>query len=381
MWDVNLFRQIPKVFECTHLQEDGVRPLFFESVNYHGCPTRVFAWIGLPEGASANAKVPGIVLVHGGGGTAFHHWVKLWNSRGYAAIAMDNCGAMPPPKNKIYGGCVWPRHDWSGPQGWGGFDQMDDDPKDHWTYHAVSAVAGAHSLLASLEEVDECRIGITGVSWGGVLSCLSASVDPRYKCAAPVYGCGFLTENSAWMPNFETIGPEKTEFWRTHWDPSAWLSQAKCSMLWYNGSNDFAFFPSSWQKSALLTQGESRLCMKLRWPHGHGAMGESMNELAVFMDAELKGSLAYPRIRETAIDHSGAVAKVDSASDILGAQLLVTFDDCHWPDREWHSLNAEWNASSSEVRGRMPEGVKAAYLQLLDERHIYLSSRRSDFTD
>lgn len=32
-----------------------------------------------------------MVLVHGGEGTAFAKWVRLWNERGYAAIAMDTC--------------------------------------------------------------------------------------------------------------------------------------------------------------------------------------------------------------------------------------------------------------------------------------------------
>ena len=36
-----------------------------------------------------------MVLVHGGGGTAFAEWVKAWTSRGYAAIAMDTCGQIP----------------------------------------------------------------------------------------------------------------------------------------------------------------------------------------------------------------------------------------------------------------------------------------------
>jgi len=30
-----------------------------------------------------------------GGGTAFESWVRLWNARGYAAIAMDTCGCVP----------------------------------------------------------------------------------------------------------------------------------------------------------------------------------------------------------------------------------------------------------------------------------------------
>jgi hypothetical protein len=36
-----------------------------------------------------------MVLIHGGGGTAFADWVRLWTGRGYAAIAMDLCGCVP----------------------------------------------------------------------------------------------------------------------------------------------------------------------------------------------------------------------------------------------------------------------------------------------
>lgn len=36
-----------------------------------------------------------MVLVHGGGGTAFADWVKLWTARGYAAISMSYDGMMP----------------------------------------------------------------------------------------------------------------------------------------------------------------------------------------------------------------------------------------------------------------------------------------------
>src|SRR4051794_2950330 len=50
--------------------EKGVKAVFFAGPEYKGKPTRVFAWIGLPEKSNPPKKVPGIVLVHGGGGTA-----------------------------------------------------------------------------------------------------------------------------------------------------------------------------------------------------------------------------------------------------------------------------------------------------------------------
>ena len=81
-----------------------------------------------------------MVLVHGGGGTAFAEWVRIWNKRGYAAIAMDTCGALP---DRAPEGKPWSpekkRPEFGGPEGWGGFDQIDEPEIDQWTYHAVSA--------------------------------------------------------------------------------------------------------------------------------------------------------------------------------------------------------------------------------------------------
>jgi len=41
---------------------DGLRPIFFDSVPWQGRPTKVFAWLGIPE--DRDGPVPGVVLVH-----------------------------------------------------------------------------------------------------------------------------------------------------------------------------------------------------------------------------------------------------------------------------------------------------------------------------
>ena len=86
---------------------------------------------------------------------------------------------------------------------------MDRDPKDQWTYHAVAAVIRGHSLLRSFPEVDAEQIGVTGVSWGGYLTCIVDGVDSRFKFAVPVYGCGYLYENSRWLGEFKAMGEDK----------------------------------------------------------------------------------------------------------------------------------------------------------------------------
>ena len=65
-----------------------------------------------------------------------------------------------------------------------------------WSYHAVANVIRAVSLIRSFKAVDPSRVGITGISWGGYLTCIVAGLDERLAVAVPVYGCGFLHENS-----------------------------------------------------------------------------------------------------------------------------------------------------------------------------------------
>ena len=161
----------PAYREFPERHAPGVRALLYDSLPYRARPTRVFAWVGVPGNASSAHPVPGMVLVHGGLGTAFPGWVRYWNNLGYAAIAMDTCGAMPPQDQLDVRGCGegnhWPAHADGGPAGWGNFDRATAAVEEQWCFHALAAVIEAHSLLRSLPGVDPEKIGITGVSWGG----------------------------------------------------------------------------------------------------------------------------------------------------------------------------------------------------------------------
>ena len=172
-FDLETLSKAPATHPADGITAEGVQSFFFEGSSYKGKPTRVFAYYGVPQNElakNANGKFPAMVLIHGGGGTAFDRWVKVWNARGYAAIAMDLCGCVPVGE---YG--KWQRHEMGGPAGWdASFSQLDDPIEDQWTYQAVSAVALAHSLIRSYPKVDAERIGVTGISWGGYLTSIVA---------------------------------------------------------------------------------------------------------------------------------------------------------------------------------------------------------------
>ncbi len=347
-----------------------MRALFFEGVPYHGKPTRVFAWLGMPQ-MEPGKKVPGMVLIHGGGGTAFAEWVRLWTSRGYAAIAMDTCGCTPGGEHGKR-----PRHDQGGPPGWGGFDQIDAPWEDQWTYHAVAAAMLAHSLLRAQPEVDPERIGVTGISWGGYLTCIVAGVDPRFRLAVPVYGCGFYTD-TVFAGELARLSKAQADRWMAWWDPSVYLRQATLPMLWVTGSNDFAYTFNALQKSYRLPRGPRILAIRLRMPHGHGGAGENPKEIQVFADSLLKGGQPLPEITGRGRDDRHVWTTFKSARRVVKAELNITRDHGRWQDRKWEALPAVLN-DAGEVSATLPVGVTCWYLNLFDDRDCVVSTEHQE---
>ena len=369
IWNLGKVQKTPKMYSAPGLESPGVSSLFYEGLSWKGKPTRVFAWYGVPEDRPAE-KLPAMVLIHGGGGTAFAEWVRLWNGRGYAAIAMDLCGSIPEA-TKI----GWTRHDFGGPPGWGGFDQIDCDRTDQWTYHAVADVILANYLLNSFPEVDSSRIGLTGISWGGYVTCIVSGVDNRFRFAVPVYGCGFLGDNSAWLPTFQEMGEQKAEKWLRLWDPSRYLKKTTMPMLWVTGTNDGAYPLDSLQKSYRLPAGQRTLCVRVRMPHGHEA-GQKPEEIHVFANDILNEEAPLAKITSQRIDGNHIQATFDSEIPVVRAELNFTRDLGNWEQREW--LTEPVDTYTNKVEVALLNSVKVCYLNLIDERGVVVSTEHEE---
>lgn len=368
-WDVATLGKAPAVSAAEGFEEAGCRALFYEGVPLAGKATKVFAWYGVPEGSPPQGGWPAMVLVHGGGGTAFADWVRLWTERGYAAIAMDTCGAVP---RGTYG--KWERSGVGGPPGWGAFETALAPVADQWPYHAVAAVVLAHSLIRAMPEVDATRVGLTGISWGGYLTCIVAGVDARFRFAVPVYGCGFLGENSAWLDAFAKLPPEASSRWLALWDPSVYLPRAAMPMLWVTGTNDFAYPMDSLQKSYRLPTGPRTLAIRPRMPHGHGGAGENPEEIHAFAEQVLRGGPALPRITGQGVGEGVAWATFDAATPVVRATLEYTTATGVWKDRLWETQPAELDAQAGKVRAKIPAGTTVYYLNLFDAEDRVVST-------
>ena len=142
----------------------------------------------------------------------------------------------------------------------------------------------AHSYLRTRPGVDPSRIGLTGISWGGYLSCLAAGADSRFRFAAPVYGCGFFGDCPRFKAELDALG-ERGRKWLAQWDASVFLPQTTCPFLWVSGKDDYYFTYVSLRKSAELVRAGSRLAVRGHRDHGHD-VGSRQEEIFAFADAQ-----------------------------------------------------------------------------------------------
>ena len=362
-WDLDALRRVPAV-EWVN-REAMPRSLTYAGEPLDGKPTRVFAYYAVPE--KREGRAPAMVLVHGGGGKAFVEWATLWAKRGYAALAMDLGGIGPDGKRQPDGMPGQGHHD--------KFMTLSKGIKETWPYHAVAAVVRGHSLLRAQPEVDPERVGLTGISWGGYLTCIVAGLDGRFKLAVPVYGCGFLHENSApgWMLILnEKLPAHERKLWVDNLDPSAYLGQAAMPMLWVNGTNDFAYPLDSYQKSYRLPKGPRTLCVTVRMPHGHPS-GWRPVEIGLFADQHLRGGKPLAEVGPMKVKGDAVEASVKASVPIAKAGLHHTSDTGAWQKRKWLSAPAEF--AGGTVRAKLPTARPLVFfLTVTDQRGATVSA-------
>ncbi len=374
-WPLDDYRELPTTWVAEGFAAEGCEAMFVAGPPYQGRPTRIFAYLGLPA-LQPGERVPAMVLVHGGGGTAFAEWVARWTQRGYAAIAMDTCGQIP---RGTYGN--WERHEHSGPPGWGGLDQLGAPLEDQWTYHAVASVLLAHTVLANRPEVDPARIGLTGISWGGYLASIVAGVDSRLQCVIPVYGTGFYQHTV--FSEAADLTAEPYNAWQRNWDPGQYLGRAEMPLCWVTGSNDFFFWPPALQASYRAANGPQTLCVRLRMPHGHGDAGEGPAEIFAFADSVLRGGEPLARVYNASRAGAAVQARVESPRPLANAELCYTTAAGRWPDRLWETLPAEVLGDprrGATLRATLPAGTTAWYFNVFDDRDLCVSSEHEELT-
>jgi dienelactone hydrolase len=385
-WNLTELKKAPAMRWLS--QTGAVHSLVYAGEKFKGTNTEVFAFYASPITlgmAKSGAKFPGVVLIHGGGGTAFAEWVHLWAKRGYAAIAMDLSGSRPmDPVYDAYGVPVLQQAakpdtrtrlpnggpDHGHPEK---FDSIGGDVTDDWPYHAAASVIRAHSLLRAFPEVIADRTAVTGISWGGYTTCLVASLDDRFKAAVPVYGCGFLFEGeSVQKPSIDKLG-DRRDAWIKEYDPSSLLKRCRVPILFVNGTGDIHYPLDSYQKSFDVVPGaRKQMRIEVNMRHGHPP-GWAPAEIGLFIDSFCRDGkpLSVPGKLSTKGDQVRLAFK--NVVPVKSAALHYTTDAGLRSKRAWKTIPAEVGKGVI-TSAKPPVEANTWFLSLTDERGAMVTS-------
>ena len=378
-WNLTKLSEAPKMEWLD--DKSPVRSLLYTGEPFQGKPTQVFAYYATPatiaDKPADKGPWPAVVLVHGGGGTAFSQWVALWAKRGYAAIAMDLGGMQPDPaaannkKNVIRLEAGGPEQEHPAKFETIGTEDITDD----WPYHAVANVILAHSLLRTMPGVDPQRTALTGISWGGYTTCLVASLDNRFKAAVPVYGCGYLHDNSTWLGEFEKLRPEKSKRWVQLYDPSSYLPACRVPMFFVNGTNDFAYPLDSYMKCYHAVQhAPKNIRIQVKMPHGHEA-GWAPPEIGAYIDSILLNKTPLPLLKLPTEKNGTIVSELTSPELLSSASFEYTTADGPINKLEWQSMPATVSANKSPaLSASLPANVRLYFFTATTQAGLQVSS-------
>ena len=338
-----------------------IQAIMYDGQDYTGSPTRVFAYIGMPAGASSNSPVPAAVCVHGGGGTAISAWVEKWNERGYAAIAMDTEGRSPIGGKHV--------HEWAGPQRTGIYDDMAKPIGDHYMYHATADTILANSLLRSLPEIDADKVGVVGVSWGGVITSTTIGIDDRFAFAVPTYGCGHMHDA---LNNWgAALGNNET--YKTVWDPVLRMTNTTLPVLWFSWPEDYHFPMDCQAYTYHPAPGEHMVSLVPGMGHGHGAM-YLRPESYDFADNVLSNGTGW--CVQQSISLTGSTVEVVFAATrtLKTASLIYTTGtgktgDLTWPETNVTSM-VESPAGTWTITAQLPEDATGWFVNTTADANV-----------
>ena len=379
-WDLQKLMQPPKFrWEDDH---SLIRSLLFEGEPLNGRKTEVFAYYSTPgilNGRSGfETDLPAIVLLHGGGGTAFSEWVQMWAERGYAAIAMDLGGKRPKAPEfsdetrRISQHYDFQREHRTRLKHAGPLDDLnnkilnnDGDLTNDWQFHAVAAAIRAHSLIGSFRETAPNKTALTGISWGGYLTCLTASLDARFKAAVPVYGCGFLYDGeSVQRQAIERNTTAQQKEWIRWNDPSQFLPHCRVPIFFVNGTNDKHYPIRSYSRSYALVPGDKVIRIQAGMRHSHQA-GWAPAEIARFIDQHVQDGAPLIRVMHTSMQERTFAAMVSEKQLPISAKLQYTVDHGPLVSRVWKTLEA--TIKDNLVFAEVPEAATMWNLAITDK--------------
>ena len=343
---------------------EGLKAIYFDGLDYKGKPTKVFAWLGMPEvkaGKAGKVPVPRCLLwcwstavaarrsrsgCRGGMGVAMRRSVLRWRGRRIRDLKMESHGR---------------KHEWAGPSRAGIYGDAKEEFKDQWMYHAAADTILAHSLIRSLPGVDADKVGLMGISWGGVITSTVIGIDDRFAFAIPTYGCGDLAE----VQNQYGKSLGNHEMYKQVYDPMLRLEKVETPTLWFSWPEDKHFPMDKFANCYGKVSGPYMVSLIPKMGHGHGPPWNKPDSYA-FADSITKGG--KPWCLQTGLKVQGhkVQASFETEEELSEAVLVYSREKIFTGSRQWLQSAATINKRDMvyHVEAELPDGTTGWFINV-----------------
>ncbi|MFA6431739.1 MAG: acetylxylan esterase [Candidatus Margulisiibacteriota bacterium] len=276
LWNIPVDKIEYQVIKTYSRGKTTVNEIYYISRPFNRVPTKIFGYYCFPS--KKNEKLPAVILSHGGGGHASLPYAIYWAKRGYAALVIDLPGKG---ENRALSRSTGPDMVVAN------LLKTQPDLSHNYLIHAVAAIRNGITFLTKQKEVDPERIGMIGLSWGGVLTILTNGQDDRLKAAVNVFGAGFIPEGCTWEKWFTQMPALDKKLWDENLDPKNFLAMQHAPILFITGTNDHCYYLPTFQKSyAELGSIEAKILLvpNLR----HRFLASSLLPASAWIDDKIK---------------------------------------------------------------------------------------------
>lgn len=212
-----------------------ISPIFIKGIAWKGDDTQVFGYFGKPQGCQE--KRPAILLIHGGDGRAYDEWVDMWVKKGFIVLAPDLNAQMYGKDGDFT------ENSFGGPKGYGSFTDDLGDIENCWTRFCVRLLKECAEYLKGRADVDEMKLFVHGISWGGYLTYHLLSECNLFTLAGISYTTAYLYLDPYWKAAglTEKDMGANYERWLKSLDPKNHIPKISTPCIWARGINDAAF--------------------------------------------------------------------------------------------------------------------------------------------
>jgi cephalosporin-C deacetylase-like acetyl esterase len=339
----------------------------------------IYAIMAYPQAAGV---YPGILMYHGGSGTAegLVNTLQTYAALGYVTMAIDEPGIASIANSSPYSTGPWKS---VGP-GEGPKLNVVGGIQNSTLYDAIIGSIEAFNLLSSQPNVDDQKMAVTGSSWGGYLTTFTAGLlGSRVKAAYSTWGCGFYETGSFWSESISQMPSQYKSDWLTYLDAGRRAKDIMAPYFIEQATNDTYFWPEAVSATLNAITGTKNHVTMANLNHDILSSSAAMKQR--YMNYYLKGvGSPFGTINITSSDMQldGSLkinmnVSLPVGVSLSSVKLYYSAPTLTWQTRNWIELQATL-VNGSSYQATLPaslvnKGVNY-YANMIDTRQFQTSS-------